>query len=142
MYSCTGVFAGLFCLCGLSLQFASVTAVPIGVISPVCITYVSVSPVSMCHQYLCFCVCYSGPHWCGDQWPGGHAGRAGLRLCPSSVSLSGTATPGSWPLVLPAHVQVPQVFLLQKLCPNPVPLLVCFLLWFLSAGQFICQKTQ
>ena len=77
----------------------------------------------------------SGSHWDWHLGPGGAAGGAGVRLFHLPVQLPRASAAGPWSLVLPAHVQVPTVLLLQELCLHPLWLLVCLLLWLLCPGQ-------
>ena len=80
---------------------------------------------------------YSGAHRRGNQRPGGHAGRARERLLHGSVLLLGAASARPRPLVLPANVQVSQVFLLQELRLHALSLLVRVLLRILGSGENI-----
>lgn len=80
-------------------------------------------------------VLFSCPHWCGHQRPGGHAGSSGLRLLLCPVSLPAAPPVGPWSLVIPPHVQLPMLLLLQKLCFHPGAFLVWVSLWLLCTSK-------
>lgn len=73
-------------------------------------------------------------YWSRDLRSGGDPGCPGQRLLFLSVPFL-TAPPASArPLVLPANVSFPLLFLLQELCLHHGALLVWLLLWFLCTG--------
>lgn len=80
------------------------------------------------------CLC-SGPHRRGHQRAGRHPGRAGLRLLLLAVQVPAAPPAGARALVLPAHVQVPLLLLLQELRLHHGPLLVRLLLRLLGPGS-------
>jgi len=85
---------------------------------------------------VCMCrPCCSCPHRCGHLGPGRHAGRPLQRLLLLPVLFPRASPPRARPMVVPPHVQVSQVLLLQELCLHAVPLLVRVLLWILCTGN-------
>lgn len=90
---------------------------------------------SYCECLWIVCLPYSCTYWCRNQWSGGNAGSSleWLLLCP--VSLPSAPPAGARPLVLPAHVQVPTLFLLQELHIYLCAFLVCLLLRLLCTGE-------
>ncbi|XP_075763480.1 phospholipid-transporting ATPase ID isoform X4 [Pelodiscus sinensis] len=72
------------------------------------------------------------PHRRGHQRAGGYPGGAGLRLLLRPVPVPAAPPAGARALVLPAHVQVPLLLLLQELRLHHGPLLVRLLLRLLG----------
>ena len=78
---------------------------------------------------------FSRSHRRGHQRAGGPASRALERLLNCAVPLPRAAAARARALVVPAHVQVPQVLLLQELRLHALPLLVRLLLRLLCSGS-------
>lgn len=77
----------------------------------------------------------SSAHRRGHQRAGGDPGGPGLRLLLLPVQVPAAPPAGARALVLPAHVQVPLLLLLQELCLHHGPLLVRLLLRLLGPGS-------
>lgn len=71
----------------------------------------------------------------GRRADGGDPGVPGLRLLLLPVQVPAAPPAGARALVLPAHVQVPLLLLLQELCLHHGPLLVRLLLRLLGPGS-------
>lgn len=84
----------------------------------------------------------SRPHRSGNQRAGGDPGGAGLRLLLLTVQVPAAPAPGARALVLPTHVQVPLLLLLQELRLHHGPLLVWLLLRLLGAGALPAPRAQ
>lgn len=77
----------------------------------------------------------SSSHRRGHQRAGRNPGRPGLRLLLLPVQVPAAPPAGARALVLPAHVQVPVLLLLQELRLHHGPLLVRLLLRLLGPGS-------
>lgn len=96
-----------------------------------------------CHLHLLIIShLHSCSHWCGHQRAGRDPGCLGLRLLLLTVQVPAAPPAGAWALVLPAHVQVPLLFLLQELCFHHGPLLVWLLLRLLRPGSECTQAVM
>lgn len=93
------------------------------------------------HPLVLSCLC-SGPHWCGDQRARRDPGCPGFRLLLLTIQVPAAPPAGARALVLPAHVQVPLLFLLQELCVHHGPLLVRLLLRLLGPGTELLARRR
>lgn len=78
---------------------------------------------------------HSCTYWCWNKWTRRNASRHVQWLFLCSVQISAEVAAGARPVVIHKDVQVPSIFLLQKLCIYFGSFLVLVLQWLLGTGK-------